>query len=718
MADTTAGVQVFVGPANQLELGDVTEGPALVTLETISESKQRISFRIPSPTQVLVDAALNAETAAEEAALDADAAKVSAEQAAATAATAARAPTVDAVRVVVNEEVPPAVTIALANDDIPKNAAAAAVGQKLNEAGVVSGQKEILGNDDVRFALTDAAGRRSWLEIGADGKPTTYAKKVVADTVGPDIITAASDGTKIPAPTVETTGTVYAITDASGRRSWIEIGADGKPTAHAKKSIVDSVGADIIAAASDGTRMPASIPESSGAVFAIVDKDGRRSDIEIGADGKLTKRVLDSIANRITFPFVHPTEPVELLQQDYYSLVVGKTYRLIYKYWTRYLGADHKVIVEGPAALTGDFGAYWEYTPAVPESFTLSVKIMDRAYNLIRDYSIPVTVYPAGSGANLRHLAIGDSITDMYEYVVAAIQPFAGAKTVGTGVKGNGAAYTEGKSGWSLAAYHTHFGRPDGSDSPFLFPTTVAGAKYWGNAAFWKRVCYTDPNALNVKGYQKIARGWSDTAPFLFNANGYPIAPAEGDVVYDPSLAAGNQWVQYTGGAWAPTATPAREFSFVKYMQRYAAAFPDGGPTSISIMLGTNDFGAGADVAASWAGWAGQMNTTIAAIRAWSGTVPIIIIAPPNSGGYATYAAYQGSKVMRDKNAQDAVKRMFDTFDTDEHRANRVYVTSAMGAVSEANITDTVHPNSAGHAQLGAWPAGKIAQLISEGKIS
>lgn len=81
MVDTT-GVQVFVGPANQLELGDVVTGPPGVILETIDASHQRISFSIPAPTQELVDAAEAAEVAAEAAALDAEAAAVSAATAA------------------------------------------------------------------------------------------------------------------------------------------------------------------------------------------------------------------------------------------------------------------------------------------------------------------------------------------------------------------------------------------------------------------------------------------------------------------------------------------------------------------------------------------------------------------------------------------------------------------------------------------------------------
>jgi hypothetical protein len=86
MADT--GVQVFVGPANQLELGTVSTGPASVELETVSDRLQRLNISIPSPTQELVDAADGAQVAAEAAAIDAEDAKTAAAASASSAASA------------------------------------------------------------------------------------------------------------------------------------------------------------------------------------------------------------------------------------------------------------------------------------------------------------------------------------------------------------------------------------------------------------------------------------------------------------------------------------------------------------------------------------------------------------------------------------------------------------------------------------------------------
>jgi hypothetical protein len=88
MADST-GVQVFVGPANQLELGDVVTGPPAVTLETVSDRLQRLHLSIPAPTQEVIDSAAGAQVAAEAAALDAEAAQTAAAAAAASATTSA-----------------------------------------------------------------------------------------------------------------------------------------------------------------------------------------------------------------------------------------------------------------------------------------------------------------------------------------------------------------------------------------------------------------------------------------------------------------------------------------------------------------------------------------------------------------------------------------------------------------------------------------------------
>ncbi|QKY78983.1 hypothetical protein Jinkies_35 [Arthrobacter phage Jinkies] len=127
MADTT-GVQVFVGPANQLELGDVVEGPTGVTLETIDTSHQRIHFSISAPTaEVLAEA----ESAADSAATAQAAATAAQGSAAASATSAATAATNASASVT---EANGAKTAAQAAQSAAEAAAASVTDEMLNEA--------------------------------------------------------------------------------------------------------------------------------------------------------------------------------------------------------------------------------------------------------------------------------------------------------------------------------------------------------------------------------------------------------------------------------------------------------------------------------------------------------------------------------------------------------------------------------------------------------
>ncbi|CAH0231635.1 hypothetical protein SRABI26_02664 [Arthrobacter sp. Bi26] len=83
-------------------------------------------------------------------------------------------------------------------------------------------------SQDAVYSITDKDGRRSWVEIGADGRPTAHSTGILAASVAPGV------GALLPAlpqPLPESSGPVYAIVDSLGRQSWIQIGPDGRPTA-------------------------------------------------------------------------------------------------------------------------------------------------------------------------------------------------------------------------------------------------------------------------------------------------------------------------------------------------------------------------------------------------------------------------------------------------------------------------------------------------------
>lgn len=505
-----------------------------------------------------------------------------------------------------------------------------------------------------------------------------------------------------------------AIVDEDGRRLWLESGYDAKPTDYSAGLIVEKIGPAITAQVEASVGVEDMNSEITELAFVIVDEDGRKLvDAQWGTDGRFTQAVIDSISSRLTFPAPPVTsDPTAIVFPSSYPMVVGKTYKVHPDDIIRFKDLNHRVVLN---VSEGTFnGTVWTYTPTTAKTFNLTVKILDRLNALVKSLVIPVTVYAAPSGAGKRHMGIGDSITRAGTYVGNALTPLTGAVTVGTRTYNDGVLNVEGRGGWSLDGYMTRIGNPTG-DSPFLFPTTVAGNKFLGNTSFWKAVVNTDPNGYDFQGFQKIARGWgASNAPFQFDANGYPTAPTEGDVVVDPLQAAGQTWRQYTAGAWTTMAAPAIEFSFSKYMQRYAAAFPNGGPTSISLMLETNDFFNALDDA-SFTIWKNRMDTVIASIRAWSATVPFIICLAPTGGPVIYWSTQTVTKFEFDDRMKNAGQRILAAYDTTAARANKVYVTNFLGAVTPEAMADWVHPHPAGHEDMSAALSGTLAKLITEG---
>jgi hypothetical protein len=139
---------------------------------------------------------------------------------------------IDEVPGAVEAQVPPLVTTALAADGTVSAAASAAVAGKLAEAGVMAAKPLVTG--EAVWSITDTNGRRSWIEIAADGGPSAQAAAVIARRAAAGIL--ADSLLSVPKP-VDTDAAVWGITDSAGRRSWLEIAANGAPTEHAKTLI-------------------------------------------------------------------------------------------------------------------------------------------------------------------------------------------------------------------------------------------------------------------------------------------------------------------------------------------------------------------------------------------------------------------------------------------------------------------------------------------------
>lgn len=368
--------------------------------------------------------------------------------------------------------------------------------------------------------------------------------------------------------------------------------------------------------------------------------------------------------------------------------------------------------------------------PTAP--FALTIKVLDKALKTIMTKSCIVELIDKMNNTPVRHLAIGDSITSNGNYL-KQFDKLDNIITQGIKVTDANNKPREGRGGWTLANYISKIATTTG-DSPFVFPTNVEGNKYKGNTDFWKKVCYTDINGYDYQGYQKIARGWTGE-DYLYDANGYYINPSIGDVMVDPSKANGSKWVEWDGAKWVAMTTQPTvfEFSFSKYLQRFASAFSSGTPTHVSILLGANDFQT-SDGVVGIDTFINNLNIVINSIRAYSSTIKIIINIPTtgaNQDAWGINVGCGGIQENYDRNMKLESQRLLKEFDTDISLSNNIYI-CPMGSVLDTvygfdyqtenvNIYSTeqvkrynnwVHPNdSVGHKQMGDALAGLIQKI-------
>lgn len=509
----------------------------------------------------------------------------------------------------------------------------------------------------------------------------------------------------------------FSIVDEDQRRFWFESGYDARPTDYAAERIVSKIGPMISEDIIESIGIESINTEITGHIFVITDEDGYIiRDAQWGPDGRFLQEVIDSIAARIVVPA--PVEPTNIIIPSAIPVVVGTTYKLFFREFIDALSLDATPLVN---TVGNNLGSYWQYTPTVAGTQNLKVTVVDRVGATIKESTVAITAYAPVSGTGKRLLGIGDSISRAGGYLNAAVQTLEpDAATVGTRTYNGGALNVEGRGGWSLNTYFTNVASNTSVDSPFLFPTNVAGEKYWGNTEQWRKICYVPMAELPSAGYdflgfQWLARGWkNDTNPWLYNSNGYPVSPAEGDVVNNPTKPAGSQFEQYIGGVWTTIATPTMEFNFSKYMARYAVAFQSGPPTHISFMLETNDFFNGLTDSA-FDLWKSRLDILIASVRAWSETVPFIICLAPTGGTADKWGSTTTQKFSFDRRMREAATRILAAYQTSSAVANKVYVVTFLGSVTPTNIDDNLHPNAAGHTEMGVYLGGMLTKLVTEG---
>ncbi|MBU2960483.1 hypothetical protein KO516_06575 [Citreicella sp. C3M06] len=142
------------------------------------------------------------------------------------------------------------------------------------------GQDSENGDAFAKFAISDLSAK-----IEADVTPNfaTAEQGAKADDALPSIEVA------------DESGTVFAVVDEDGRRTWIEAAPDGGPTEYA----AEKVGSMLDGANTPGLLGGQFVYDESGVGIAFVDEDGRRTDLEVGPNGRFTSRVIDNIADAL-----------------------------------------------------------------------------------------------------------------------------------------------------------------------------------------------------------------------------------------------------------------------------------------------------------------------------------------------------------------------------------------------------------------------------------
>lgn len=451
------------------------------------------------------------------------------------------------------------------------------------------------------------------------------------------------------------------------------------------------------------------LPVESGWTWAIMGTD-RRVISGMRLDGTTYGITPSSLGN--TTEIVLPSE---------INLLATKDVTLNYSNFMDGLKlSDQVVLRSGDPAKGVALDRTWAITNPTAQTFTLTFTVYDQTGNtqVSATKTVTVTVRAIPTGTKI-HLQVGDSLTRDGTYVREAVAAIPGMTSAGTRTYDNGLLNTEGRGGQALQNLVERFAAATGADSPFLFPSNVAGAKYLGNTSFWKQV--VGASGYDYDGFQKIAKGWTGST-FLFDANGYPVAPTEGDVIVDPTLAFADQFRQWTSGSWATIARPTVEFSFSKYFARFAAAYPNGLPTSIGILFNTNDFynpfsTSSQTAVQTYPLWKTRMELVITKLREWSSTVPLIIGIAPLGAPIGKWANITNQvKPAFDRNIIEIRKLILADFDTSAMRTNKVFISDFTPAVDQsyANYLDYLHLDPlTGHLKMATTLAGALARAYA-----
>ena len=195
--------------------------------------------------------------------------------------------------------------------------------QAIRDIGMASQNTVVSG---LSIAVVDEDGRRTWLEATDAGRPSERAYQLIgegltaknapalaaaAEEAAVTVAAAAVADVGIESQDTELSGLSIAVVDEDGRRTWLEATPAGRPSARACQLIGEGLTAEnapaLVAAAAEAAAAEVAADVGFGEYnsatnetsFVVTDEDGRRTDLEVGLDGKFTQRVINSIASRI-----------------------------------------------------------------------------------------------------------------------------------------------------------------------------------------------------------------------------------------------------------------------------------------------------------------------------------------------------------------------------------------------------------------------------------
>jgi len=260
-----------------------------------------------------------------------------------------------------------------------------------------------------------------------------------------------------------------------------------------------------------------------------------------------------------------------------------------------------------------------------PPAGTYNVQnaLVDLDYNDVDRKNYSIVVSNLSKTTPIKVLSIGDSYTDIGEYVYKMGQTIPNVTHLGICKKtGANDVNREGRSGWTLSNYMNNKGANGGNDtfSPFLHPT--APYKYYGNTAFWKKVYEGTAPSYSIASFNHLL------TTLNINSQGVKATPNVNDLMYFTNYEVWDNpgvFKYWNGSTWVEILEAALNFTlnFSKYLTTWSVNTPD----VVTILLGMNDFRDQhpSAITSFFTGWKSNMDVLIASIKTANASAKIVI---------------------------------------------------------------------------------------------